>query len=1048
MNRQTAEGLKGPIGWMASNPVAANLLFVFVIVSGLFGISLIDKEVFPSFPSETMTITVPYPGSSPEEVERGIILRVEEAIRDIVGIKEVRSEARESVGIVTVQMEPGSDMTKALNQAKVRVDGISSFPLDAEKPIVEEVKSFSPAMRVSLYGDVDLRKLKEISEEVREEMLALGGVSEISVIGERDYEISIELSDAKLRNYGLSFDQVVSAVRNRSRDLPGGTLRTDEGSITLRSVSQAYSGEEFAELTLLSRPDGTRIKLGDVADVRDRFAEQPVLSLFNGKPGITFVVDRVGEQNVLGISATLREYVSAKQAQLPPEIRIEGWYDRSEILKGRIELMLRNAVQGAFLVIVALALFLNLTLAFWVVAGIPFAVLGCIATIVALDLPVSINVLSVFGFILVLGLLVDDAIVTAESAFSQLEADNQGVNSIVKGVHRVSIATIFGALTTVVAFSPTLLVEEGFSRVLVHLGPVVMLCLVFSLIETKLVLPSHLRHIRVNQKSSVGLIGRFETIQAKFSDRLKDFARGPYRRTLATAVKHRYITVAIFMAALVICLSLIPAGVVRTVFFPTVPSDLIRINLNMPQGSAWQKTHDYALRVEQAAMNMSQRFADQDKQGRQVIRQIMVMSGSDINAKVDIQLIPSEDRDIDSVELGKWLREELGPLEGIRSFSLDAQAGPGGLPVDVQLKGKNLDQLRMAAQELKVVLAGVDGVRDIRDSFNAGGREMAISVTPEGEALGLGDVELARQVRQAFFGAEVQRVQRGRDEVRVYVRLPRDERSSLEALRSLWINLPDGRRVPFPVVGKMTEQAGVSVINRIDFERVVDVQADIDKRQITSTEVAELLERQLLPDILARHPSVRYHMGGEVEDTRDTESGLFFGLIVILVMIYAALAIPLKNYLEPLLIMSVIPFGVTGAILGHLILGMDVSVLSFFGILGLIGVVVNDSLVLVDFINHYIDEGKEWPDAVMEAGPARFRAVLLTSVTTFMGLLPIQLETSIQAQFVKPMATSVAFGVLFATVVTLFLVPTLYYISRDILGVIRKGQAELKPLLD
>jgi multidrug efflux pump subunit AcrB len=397
-----------------------------------------------------------------------------------------------------------------------------------------------------------------------------------------------------------------------------------------------------------------------------------------------------------------------------------------------------------------------------------------------------------------------------------------------------------------------------------------------------------------------------------------------------------------------------------------------------------------------------------------------------------VELLRSEERDIGSAELGNWLRDALGPLQGVRSLSIVSTAGPGGIPTDIQLRGRDLAQLTQAADELKLMLARINGVRDIRDSFNSGGRELNIKATPEGEALGLGDVQLAQQVRQAFFGAEVQRIQRGRDEVRVYVRLPEAARHQMETLSELWINLPDGRRVPFPVVGTAREQSGLSVINRIDLSRVVDVEADIDKSVISASEVIEIAERDMLPGILARYPSIRYEVGGEVEEQRDTSSGLLYGMIIVLVLIYAALAIPLKSYLEPLLIMAVIPFGITGALLGHLIINMDISVLSAVGMIGLIGVVVNDSLVMVDFINHYIDEGHDWQEAILEAGPSRFRAIILTSLTTFIGLLPIQLETSLQAQFVKPMATSVAFGIFFSTAVTLILVPTLYYISQDI----------------
>ncbi|MEZ5503256.1 MAG: efflux RND transporter permease subunit [Halioglobus sp.] len=617
---------QGIIGWMASNPIAANLLLIIVFLAGIVAIKGIRKEVFPSFPTDTFTVTVPYPGSSPEEIEQGILLKVEEELRDIVGVKEIRSTATEGVGVVTVEMEPGSDIAKALNQAKVRVDSIPAFPLDAEEPIVEEVLSRGFAMRVSVYGNLDEVGLKQLVEQIREEILDLDGISEIRVLGERSYELSIEVSSEALRRYGLDFDQVVNAVKSRSRDLPGGIIRTENGSIKLRSVSQAYTGEDFAALNLLTREDGTSIKLGEVATVVDGFEDQPVLSTLNGRRAVTLIVDRVGNQDVLQITDQLREYIALKQASLADGVYIVGWIDESKILRGRIELMLRNAAQGAILVVLALALFLDLTLALWVIMGVPFAVMATLATIYFFGLPISINVLSVFAFILVLGILVDDGIVTAESAYAYLQAERQGLTSVLRGVRRVSTATVFGALTTMIAFGPTFFLTEGFARVMTHIGPVVILCIFFSLIETKLILPAHLRHLRIRDEPSAGWRGGIEKIQVRFSRALTDFASGPYRRFLQACLNHRYTTLAVFFGLLIVCLALVPSGMVRYVFFPNVPSDQIMVALDMPQGTPWKKTHEYAQRIEKAAQQMNQRYLDEVGTNADVIRELMVVS--------------------------------------------------------------------------------------------------------------------------------------------------------------------------------------------------------------------------------------------------------------------------------------------------------------------------------------------------------------------------------------------------------------------------------------
>lgn len=1021
----------GAIAWMAQNPIAANLLMLIVFISGFLATGSIKKEVFPRFPSQTFTVTVAYPGSSPEEVEKGITIKVEEALRDIIGIDEIRSVSKEGSSVVTVEMDVSADLTKALNQAKVRVDSITGFPADAESPVLDEVLSSGRAMRVSLSGG-DEYALKQLAEQVRDEILALEGISQIDVRGDRDYEISIEISDANLRRYNLNFAQVVDIVRNHSEDIPSGKLRTVDGNITLRSLSQARTGEEFANIILLSGNDGTRIRLGDVATIRDGFVEQPVLSLLNGQRVITLTIDRVGEQDVLHITKQLRSYIKDKQNALGEDITITGWFDRSEVLKSRINLLLKSAAQGAFLVILALALFLDITLAFWVIIGVPFAILGTIAAIQFLGLPVSINVISVFAFILVLGLLVDDGIITAESAYSKLSKDQKGVESVVKGVRRVAIVTIFGALTSALAFTPSLFLTDGFARAMSQIGYVVIFCVIFSLIETKLILPAHLCYLKTNKPRSIWIIEKIRSVQKYFSDGLQYVAKEPYSWLLKKAITQRYTTLAIFLAVLILSLAVVKSGIVRFVFFPNVASNQINVEVTTPHGTAWQKTHEIARQIEIAALKMDERFKAQNADGKNAIKWLNVVSDTDNAATINIELVTSEERDISSVILAQWLREELGTLDSVRSLSIDARAGPTGLPLDIQLIGTNLDHLRQAAQDLKLELAHVNGVQDIRDTLDAGGVEVSIQLTPEGQALGLGDVELAQQVRQAFFGAEIQRIQRDKHEVKVYARLSADERSRLASLESLWINLPDGRKVPFSVVGTISERNGLSAINRINRQRVVNVQADIDKILVEPAEVIAIVNAEILPEFLSRYPGISVHLGGEIEEERKSRSALWLGLIVVLLLIFAAMAIPLKSYVQPLLIMSVIPFGIAGAILGHLLLGKDISILSVIGIIGLIGVVVNDSLVMVDFINDYIAKGHTWLDAVLRSGSARFRAVILTSLTTFFGLLPIQLETSIQSEFVKPMAISVAFGVLLATFVTLLLVPVVYVIGKDI----------------
>lgn len=1040
MQRET-----GIIAWMARNPVAANLLMLVVFAAGAHGLFNVTKEVWPTYVPHTLSINVPYPGSSPEEAEEGIIIKIEEAVQDIVGIKEIRSLAREGSGEVSLEFESNIDITDVLNEVKVRVDGITSFPGEAEPPIIKEDIISTRVVNLTLFGDVGELQLKQLGDQVRDDLLALPGITQVSSHGTRDYEIAIEVSNTALRQYGLQFDDVVSAIRSQSRDLPGGKLRTDNGVISLRSMGQAETADEFSALTLLTRRDGTQVTVGDVATVVDGFKDQPILNRLNGRSGVTLEVSRVGKQSALEISDRVREYAEAKRDSLPQGLQMTVWADRTTTLKSRVNLLLRSALQGVVLVMLALALFLKTSLAFWVVMGLPFCFLGALAVMNLPGVDMSINVISLFGFILVLGILVDDAIVTSESAYSYLEREQNGVESIIRGVKRVAVPTVFGILTTVLAFMPVIFVEEGIGHIFGFAAPVIIICLVFSLIETKLILPAHLRHMHIDHSKQPPRRWSWGMVQKKFGDGMKHFAHYRYQPFLQKVVQHRYISLAVFIAIFIVSIALVTSGILRTVFFPSVPTDRINVSLVMPQNSSYQKTHETALRIEQAALRMNERYRQQE--GRAVINELRVASTSDFDATISAHLLPSTERQITSVELARWWREEIGELSGVKSMSLDASAGFSGLPVSIELHGSDLQQLRAAADDVKRQLHDYDGVFDITDTFESGGAEVDIRITEEGRALGLGQAELARQVRQAFFGAEVQRLQRGRHEVRVYVRFPADQRQSLETLRSMWIQLPDGNKVPFEVVGEIVEGTGINYIRRLNRNRVVIVSADVDKNKISSEEITQMIDEEVMPGVLSRYPTVGYRFTGEAEEREENINSLMAGSAVMLILIFAALAIPLKSYGQPLIIMAMIPFGIVGAIWGHLLLGKPLSVISFVGIIALCGVVVNDSLVLVDYINHRVAEGVERGKAILEAGVQRFRAVVLTSVTTFVGLLPIQLETSIQAQFLKPMAISISFGVMFASAITLLLVPVLCFIVDDVAGWWRSLHRDKQPAI-
>ena len=1031
----------GPIAWMARNPIAANLLMLLVVVAGLYAATTIKKEVFPTFPSERLTITVPYPGSSPAEVEEGVIIKIEEAIADIEGIREINSSAREGSGVVTVRIHPGRKIDPILSRVKVRVDGITSFPAEAERPIIEEVMGRTQVINLTLSGPLSERQLKEQSDRIREELLQLPGISQVSILSEREYEISIEVSEDALQQYDLRFDEIVSRIREQSQDLPGGRLRTEEQAVILRSTGQARDQHDYEQLIMVQHPDGNRVTLADIADVRDGFAEQPVLTQFNGQPAVTIQVDRVGQQSALQISSDVKDYVDNTRHTLPEGVSLDLWADRSSVLKSRIELLLNSAVQGALLVVLALSLFLRPQLAFWVIVGVPFCFLGALAVLSTPWLDHSINVISLFGFILVLGIVIDDAIVTAESAFYTLEKEGNGTDSIIKGVQNVATATIFGVLTTIIAFMPALFITEGVGRLFVAAASVVMLCLFFSIIETKFILPAHLRHIRVRKAEDYQnrLVRGFIRFQDMFSQGLVNFAHNRYQPVLKLCLKYRYITFSAFIAFLLISTQLMPSGIVRFIFFPNVPSDFINVSLEMPQNAHYSTTHDYAERIQNAGFMLNDRYRKETGLDIDVIENMSVISNSDTSAEVRAALISSTERDITSVEMVNWWREYLGELPGIKTLQFDGSAGRSSQAINIRFTSDNLDTLRQVTEQAKQALRSYEGLFDISDTFDSGARELDIQISEHGKALGLGQAELARQVRQAFFGAEVQRIQRGRHEVRVYVRFPETDRNNIAYLNAMWVRLPDGHQVPFSHVARIKEREAISVINRLDRQRIVNVSADLDKSRYEPARILQELQANELRDILQKYPDVSYQLAGETEEQEDNQRVLFFSSLIMLIMIYAALAIPLKSYLQPLLIMLVIPFGIQGAIIGHWIMGMEVSIISIVGIIALAGIVVNDSLVLIDYINQKMRAGDTWRDAVAFAGVRRFRAVILTSVTTFLGLLPIQMETSIQAQFLKPMAISVAFGILLATFVTLLLVPVLCYISDDIKQALKKA---------
>ena len=1026
---------KGLIAWFARNNVAANLLMWLLIVGGLFGAFSIQKQVFPNFEFDVINVRVPYLGAAPQEVEEGVLLKIEEAVKDLEGIKQLNSRAVEGMGTVSIQVEEDYDVQSLLDEVKVQVDAIPSFPADTEKPVVYRQKIQQDVIWLSVYGDASERELKEFAKDLRDDIANLPGISSVQVVGARDYEISVELSEVDLQKYNLTFADVVMRLSQTSVDLPGGSIRTENGDILLRTKGQAYTGWDFSQIVLLTNANGTRVTLGDVAYINDGFIENDQYALFDDKPAVSLRVQAVGDQNALEISEQVNNYVDTKKAEFPAHISADTWGDSSFYLADRLNMMLENMFFGALLVFLVLSLFLKIKLAFWVIVGLPVCFLGTLLVMPLDMIGVSINMLSLFAFILVLGIVVDDAIIMGESAYSEIDKKGHSTDNVIAGVKKVAMPATFGVLTTIAAFSPMLMVSGPFGIIWKTIGMVVIVCLVFSLIESKLILPAHLVHMNLKPYDPAKANG-FQKFRDFFSEGIKSFIHNKYAPFLEKAIRNRYTTVATFLAMLIITIGLFGGGIVRFVFFPSIPSDFMVASFELEPGSSLEQ-RDSVLNTLREAMHRMDEKVEQDT-GERVIKHAIAFDNGNLGGEIFAELTKGETRTLTDFEIQDMWREELPEIPGVKSFNINSPGGPGGgSDLSFEFSSGDIKALRAISDELKEALDAYEGVTDINDTFSGGSEEIQLALKPQADALGITLQQLGQQVRFGFYGAEVQRIQRDDEEIKVMVRYPRAERSSIEHLENMRVRAPNGQEIPFEQVATFTVGQGFDSIIRVDGKRSVTVTAAVDKALMDPSEVTNDVIDKLMPDLLERYPNVEFQLQGNSKEQADAMLSLMKGLLFALFAIYTLLAIPLKSYSQPFIIMSVIPFGIVGAIIGHLVLGMAVSVLSICGIIALSGVVVNDSLIMVDFVNRARKEGFSLMEAAISAGTQRFRAIILTSLTTFMGLMPIVFEKSLQAQIVIPMAISLAFGILFATIITLLLVPALYLILNDLKNVFK-----------
>ena len=1034
------------IRWFANNSVAANLLMILLLLGGTYGALSTNQEEFPNFDIRVVTVQVPYLGAAPIEVEKAVCVRVEESIEGLEGIDKLRSTATEGMCNVTAELFDDADATSVLNEVKSRVDGINSFPVETEKPIVSKLTIARRVVQIAVSGHADERTIKEIARELRDEIATLEGISQVGVDYIRPYEISIEVSELELRRYGITLDQVSRAIRQTSLDMPGGSIKTINGEILIRSTGQAYWGEEFEDVIVVTKPDGTRVTLADIASIKDTFEEGDLLAQFNGARAAMVNVSQVGNEDLIQIAEDVNALVAEFRATVPNGIELNIWIDTSKDLEERMSVLMQNAGGGLILVLVILALFLKFRLAMWVAVGIPVALIGTLGALPFTD--INISTMTVMAFILVLGIVVDDAIVVGERVYGHEQMGKPGLQAAIDGTWEVSIPVIFGVLTTVAAFLPLIMVEGRMSGFFAPIGWVVIFALACSIIESQLILPAHLAH-RKKEEPSTGASKAWNKFQGGIATWLENVAANVYLPFVAKVVRNRYITSAICLGVLILALSLIASGRVVFGFFPAIEGDRVYASLEMPEGIAAETTLAAAQRIENAANRVNAKMTAELGMSAPIIQNMFSTIGQSADrngpprpefagrsniAEIVVDLAPLAERGyISAKDVATAWREEVGTITDVVKLGFDADQYSAGRPIEYQLQGKEVDRLREGAEYLKTELARYTGVFDITDSFRSGKQEIQLSLLPEARNLGITLSDLASQVRSAFYGAEAQRVQRGKDDVRVMVRFPELERKSIGNLEDMYIRTPDGNQVPFYSVAKFEIGRGYSSINRRDGRRTVSVDADVNRTVVAPEEVAESIRVELIPEFRELYPDIDISLGGEQEERTTALGGLLVGALFSLVVIYGLLAIPLRSYLQPLVIMSVIPFGAVGAIVGHFLLNVQLMFFSALGIVALSGVVVNASLVLVDYANRQRREGKTLTESILSACLVRFRPILLTSVTTFVGLIPLMSTSTPTTAPFLPMAVSLAWGVLFATFITLLLVPCLYLIVEDFL---------------
>ena len=1046
--------MKKAIAYMAQNSVAANLLMFLILLLGVLSVSRIPQEIFQEASLDAVEVRADYNGASPEEVENGVVRRIEEAIAGIDGIDEILSLAGENVGVVTARLKLGTNVDKALNDIKSGVDRINTFPAGSERPIVREVTNRRNVLQIAIFGEADEHSLKALAEQVKDNLTALDEISYVRTTGVRDYEISIEVSEHALAAYGLRLSDVAAAVRRGSLDLPGGSLETRSEEILVRSKGQKYTARDFEEIIVLASPTGATVRLADLAIVTDGFRDDDLVARFGGWPAALVSVSRSGDERVLEIAEAVEEYLAGFRPTVPEGISVETWRNEPYYLRSRLDLLIKNGMAGFILVSLALVLFMNLQLAFWTALGLILSFVGTF-TVMAL-LGVSIDMTSLFAFIVAIGIVVDDAIVIGENIYSEQERGVPPVRAAVQGATRLSVPVTFAVLTTIAAFAPMLFVPGSVGKLMRSIPTVAITVLVFSLIESLFILPAHLSHMKRKAPRNV-VTRRLEIIQAATTRLLQRFISGPLDTVLRMTTR-RYALVLVCAVALIgLSFGIVRSGLVQFFFLPEIEGDVVSARIEMPLGTPAERTQQITAFVESKGHEAAAELeASLPEDHPPLVINTMSIVGDQPSLMLDpmasdrhrivqshlgeanFELVSAEVRKIPALRFEEVWREKVGELPGVSSLVFQAALITLGSSVQAELTAPTAAALDAAAARFREELSRLAGVSNIDNNRDRGKREVQLDLLPESRSLGLTFEDMAQQVRSAFFGAEALRIQRGRDDVRVMVRLPEDERNTLADLQRLRIRTPAGAEVPLSEVAEVSLGTGASTIERRDRRRVVTVTADVDEEVIPLNEVLARLEAEAIPVLQRDFPGLRVSFEGDQAQQADAVEALARGFAIALFLMYALLAIPFRSYVQPFIILAVIPFGFIGALVGHIVMGLNLSMLSLFGIVALSGVVINDSLVLIHFINERRRAGVPMEEAIWEGGKARFRAILLTSLTTFLGVLPLILERSTQAQFLIPMAVSLGVGVLFATAILMILVPALMMLHYRAEGLLRR----------